>query len=356
MASFLSIVGARPQFIKLAPLSRVLRERHTEIILHTGQHYTTSMSDRLFTDLALPQPDYNLGVGSGTHGEQTARMLSGIEGVIERERPNCVIVFGDTNSTLAGALSAAKQGILTVHIEAGLRSFNRTMPEEINRIVADHVADLLFAPTPTAMLNLEKEGLAHRAHLTGDIMVDTLEENRERAVASSNVLARLNLKRGAYTLLTLHRPYNVDDPAFTPNILASLAELGDQVVFPVHPRTRAVMESVGIGEVSNTVLCEPQGYLDFVQLQANAKRIVTDSGGVQKEAYLLGVPCITVRPETEWLETVGSGWNVLADPRSPTFLQTIREFSPDSSRPPIFGVNVASRIRELLEQAVEAIL
>jgi UDP-N-acetylglucosamine 2-epimerase (non-hydrolysing) len=344
METIISVVGARPQFVKLGPLSPKIREVWREVIVHTGQHYDESMSDTFFQDLRLPEADYNLGVGSGTHGEQTGRMLPILEEVYSKERPAAVIVFGDTNSTLAGALAAVKLHIPVIHVEAGLRSYNRTMPEEINRIAADHMSDHLFAPTRTAMDNLAGEGLAGRAHLTGDIMVDALLANVEQAKQSSSVLEKLGLEPGAYVLLTLHRPYNVDDPASLQRIMEVLDALEGQVVFPVHPRTRQVMEKHGIRHGDGVRLCEPFGYVDFLSLESGAQKIITDSGGVQKEAYLLAVPCITLRPETEWVETVDGGWNVLVDPGAPDSADVIREFAPTGEPEPVFGKNVAERM------------
>jgi UDP-GlcNAc3NAcA epimerase len=348
MAKFLSIVGARPQFIKLGALSRHLRSRHTEVILHTGQHYAETMSGQFFKDLDIAPPDYNLEVGSGSHGMQTARMLSGVEEVLVAEQPDCVIVFGDTNSTLAGSLAAVKLRFPCAHVEAGLRSFNRSMPEEINRVITDHISDSLFAPTQAAVQNLEREGLSSRTFLTGDIMVDTLSENRERAAQQSDVLKRLQLGNVSYTLLTLHRPYNVDNPGYVEGVLECLAQLGDRVVFPVHPRTQRVM-GISTNLPANTLITEPFGYLDFIQLEANAKRIVTDSGGIQKEAYLLGIPCVTLRPETEWVETIHAGWNLLADPSAPGFIETVRSFDPTTDRPSVFGAHVAGQMLAILE-------
>jgi UDP-GlcNAc3NAcA epimerase len=352
---FLSIVGARPQFIKLAPLSRRLRAAgHDDRILHTGQHYSATMSERLFVDLELPEPDANLGIGSGSHGAQTGRMLEAIEASIIDMRPDAVIVFGDTNSTLAGALAAAKLGVPCAHVEAGLRSFNRSMPEELNRAVTDYLSDLLLVPTEAGMANLAREGLSERAHLVGDIMVDTLADNLPRAHARSGLLDDLGLEAKRYTLVTLHRHYNVDDPSYTPVILGKLSSLGEPVVFPVHPRTRAVMEAAGITPPPGVRMIDPCGYLDFIRLQLNAMRIVTDSGGVQKEAYLLGIPCVTVRPETEWVETVESGWNILADPRADGFVEMVRTFRPPAAHPPLFGAEVAARIVGLLERLVQS--
>ncbi len=345
-----SIVGARPQFVKLAPLSSKIRESYKEIIIHTGQHYNTYMSGSFFKDLAIPIADYNLGVGSGKHGKQTASILGGIEDVLLKEAPDCVIVFGDTNSTLAGVIAASKLHIPIIHIEAGLRSFNRKMPEEINRVVADHVSDYLFVPTQTAMENLEQEGLGSRAYLTGDIMVDALKSNLEKAKTRSAILAQLGVEPEKYYLLTLHRPYNVDDKDNIEKLLDELSFLEAPVVFPVHPRTDRIIKKYSTHVADNLKLIDPVGYLEFICLQYNANKIITDSGGIQKEAYLLGKPCITLRPETEWLETVDSGWNMLLDPATRGIAEIISSFFPDRGQPDIFGNNVAEKMVKIVTE------
>jgi len=348
----LSIVGARPQFVKLAPFAKAVQKQFGHIILHTGQHYDHDMSDLFFEDMEIPKPDINLNIGSGKHGEQTGRMFERIEATLMRENPNCVVVFGDTNSTLAGALAAAKMNIPVVHVEAGLRSFNRTMPEEINRIVADHTANYLFAPTTIAMKNLRNEGLGERSYLTGDIMVDALLDAADRAQDSS-ILDHYGLKANDYYLLTLHRPYNVDDPEKLSKILNRLSILKKQVVFPVHPRTMKMLENQNNQYISQSGkhsirFIKPAGYLDFITLQANAHKIITDSGGVQKEAYILKKPCITLRPETEWVETVEAGWNILLDPSSDFSTDVIEEFTPPTVSPAVFGENVAEKMLAIL--------
>jgi UDP-N-acetylglucosamine 2-epimerase len=311
-----TVVGARPQFVKAAPVSRVLRERHTEVLVHTGQHYDDAMSAAFFRDLEMPEPAVNLGVGSGSHAVQTAEMLRRLEPVMAEQVPDGVLVYGDTNSTLAAAIVAAKLTVADgrrpwlAHVEAGLRSFNRTMPEERNRVVADHLADLLLAPTPLAMENLHHEGLDHRAALVGDVMVDAHAWAAQR---SEDHLPHIAEAHPGYVLLTLHRAENVDDPDLLAARLAAM-ELDHPVIFPAHPRTRQVMEKAGIRPPANVSVVHPVGYLEMVALETHALAIATDSGGVQKEAYLSAVPCITLRTETEWVETVESGWNRLAGP------------------------------------------
>ncbi|MCP1715119.1 UDP-N-acetylglucosamine 2-epimerase (non-hydrolyzing) [Methanocalculus alkaliphilus] len=308
-----SIVGARPQFIKCAPVSRALRKDHQEILVHTGQHYDENMSGIFFEELSIPTPDYHLGIGSGSHGAQTGRMLAAIEEVLLKETPDMVIIYGDTNSTLAGALAAAKLHIRIAHVEAGLRSFDRSMPEEINRVLTDHASDLLFVPTENGVANLAREGIEKGVHRVGDVMVDALLFNRELA-ARSDILDRLDLKTGAYYLATVHRPSNTDDEKNLRSIMAAFAALDLPVIFPAHPRTRKFLEQYGIAgdTITNVRLIEPLPYLDMLALLGQAAAVLTDSGGVQKEAYILQVPCITLRENTEWVETVEDGWNVLA--------------------------------------------
>ena len=375
MKKVLSIVGARPQFIKLAPISRLIRsEGWREIIVHTGQHYDEHMSGAIFRDLGLSDPDYNLGVGSGGHGKQTGRMLELIEGVLEKERPDLVVVFGDTNSTVAGALTAAKMGIPSVHVEAGLRSFNRSMPEEINRIVSDHVCDWLFAPTAAAVAHLKNEGLGDKAFLTGDIMVDAVKYGRDLALERSGIMEELGLKSGAYSVLTLHRPYTVDNPEVLGHLLHELAKLREPVIFPVHPRTLKTLVTMkgapvdysrlpaegGTGSHKAALDCSgadgrirlipPVGYFDFLCLQCNAKRILTDSGGIQKEAYILRKPCVTLRPETEWVETVEAGWNLLLHPGGKELASSIYSFSPPDAQPTVFGSDVARGMVDIIRR------
>ena len=346
-----SIVGARPQFIKCAPVSRELRKEHEEILVHTGQHYDHGMSAVFFEELAIPEPDYNLGIGSGAHGRQTGAMLGAIEDVLEREEPEIVLVYGDTNSTLAGALAAAKMHVPVAHVEAGLRSFDRRMPEEVNRVLTDHASDILFCPTTTAVRNLAAEGVTEGVFLVGDVMVDAMNHNRAIAEERSRILEDAGVRPGEYLVVTVHRPSNTDSRENMAAIIGALGEAGVPVVFPVHPRTRKFLLGYDLlaAMPENIRITEPLGYLDMLRLMAHAKKILTDSGGVQKEAYMLGVPCITLRENTEWVETVEAGWNVLVGAEREGIVDVIRQFSPGFLRKRIFGEGDASlRIREIL--------
>jgi len=349
----LTIVGARPQFIKAAPVSRAVRRRHREFLLHTGQHYDQNMSQLFFDEMAIPAPDLNLEIGSGPHGEQTARMLVGIERVLQTEKPDLVMVYGDTNSTIAGALAAAKLNIPVAHVEAGLRSFNRAMPEEINRVLTDRLSDLLFCPTAAAVGHLKKEGIERGVHLTGDVMYDAALHFAALAETNSRILADLGLDNKSYLLATCHRPQNTDDPAALSAIVSALADCGEMVVFPVHPRTRGFLTSAGLDQsidrARNIRLIEAVGYLDMIQLEKHARLIVTDSGGVQKEAYFYRTPCITLRPETEWVETVADGWNVLVGADRERILSAINNLIPPVLQHDHYGDGRASEaIAEIL--------
>jgi len=333
-----TVVGARPQFIKAAPVSRVLRQHHTEVLVHTGQHYDENMSAVFFAELDLPQPDVNLGVGSGSHGAQTAAMLAGIEHVLLVEKPDRVLVYGDTNSTLAGALAAAKLHIPVAHVEAGLRSFNRVMPEEINRVLTDHISDLLFCPSQTAVDNLAAEGITRGVHLVGDVMADALLWAAERARVQSTILEQVGVQEKGYLLATVHRAENTDDPARLRTILDAFAAFDEPIVFPIHPRTQARIATLNLkSKIQNLKSIAPVGYLDMVRLEQSARMILTDSGGIQKEAYWLGVPCVTLRDETEWVETVHAGWNVLVGADTARIVAAVREFAPPKERPVLYG-------------------
>ena len=356
-----SIVGARPQFIKAAPVSRVIRPVCKEVLVHTGQHYDYGMSQVFFEELDIPTPNVNLGVGSGSHGRQTGEMLAGIEEILLAEKPDWVLVYGDTNSTLAGALAAVKLFIPVAHVEAGLRSFNRTMPEEINRVLTDHVSDLLLCPTATAVRNLAAEGIHRGVHLVGDVMYDAVLHNALIAQERSQALEAMGVRPGEYLLLTVHRPRNTDDPKRLGTILDALGQVGQPVVFLVHPRTRKMLAALRSAvqpctvdgqSPDNVLLEEPVGYLDMLMLEQHARLILTDSGGVQKEAYWFGVPCITLREETEWVETVSAGWNVLVGADGSRIAEAIAGCAPPVERPPLFGDGrAAKRIISLITEA-----
>ncbi len=325
-----TIVGARPQFIKAAVVSRALRTHPhcREILVHTGQHYDENMSEVFFSELDIPKPHINLGIGSGSHGEQTGRQLAGIESILLKEKPDWVLVYGDTNSTLAGALASAKLNIPVAHVEAGLRSFNRTIPEEINRILTDHCSTLLFAPSAAAVTYLSREGISNEKIVrTGDVMYDAALFYGNLAKERSAILRTLELTAGKYILATIHRGSNTDSPEILKSIVLSLREVSEKipVVFPVHPRTRAALGRIGVSLDASSKrghlhLIDPVGYLDMVVLEKNAAVIATDSGGVQKEAYFHQVPCVTLRTETEWVELIEEGWNVLAPSKDPDVL------------------------------------
>jgi UDP-GlcNAc3NAcA epimerase len=312
----LTVIGARPQFIKAAPVSAAFAAAGLdEVVVHTGQHYDERMSDVFFAELGMSLPSHNLGIGSGPHGQQTAAMLVGVEDIINTESPDALMVYGDTNSTIAAALAAAKLHIPVIHVEAGLRSFNREMPEEINRVVTDHLSTLLFAPTESAVKLLAAEGITAGVLLVGDVMFDATLLFAGRSPGPVSAIVELQLDEREYVLATVHRAENTDSPERLEAILSALTEIGRQmpVILPLHPRTRAI---IGDRSIDGVHLIEPVGYLEMVQLEAGAAVIVTDSGGVQKEAFFHGVPCVTVRHETEWTELVDLGWNRLAAPDS----------------------------------------
>lgn len=336
-----SIVGARPQFVKAAVVSRAVREVAREVLIHTGQHYDDAMSARFFRELEIPEPDYDLEVGSHSHGVQTALMLERIEDVLEQEVPDQVLVYGDTNSTLAGAMAAVKLRIPVGHVEAGLRSFNRRMPEEINRVLTDHISSLLFCPTDTAVENLRKEGVTDGVFMTGDVMYDALKFYLEKTPAEE-VLERRGLMSGGYLLLTVHRAESTDDPARLAAIARALSAVEEKVFFPAHPRTLKALAKNGISLGENVEVADPVGYLEMLALESRARMILTDSGGVQKEAYLVGVPCVTLRDETEWVETVETGWNILTGADREKIVQTVRTFQPPPARPDLFGDGMAA--------------
>ncbi|AKB30502.1 UDP-N-acetylglucosamine 2-epimerase [Methanosarcina siciliae T4/M] len=325
-----SILGVRPQFVKSSVVSRELRKKHEEILIHTGQHYDYQMNKVFFEQLNIPEPDYLLDIGSGSHGYQTGEMLKKIEEVLVKEKPDIVLTYGDTNSTLAGALAASKLHIKTAHVESGLRSFDKSMPEEINRTVTDHCSDILFCPTMTAVENLKKEGIEENVYLTGDVMVDSLLYNREIAENKSTIINYLGIKSKGYLIATIHRASNTDNEENLKNIVDAFSELNETIIFPLHPRTEKFLKKYGLYDrlKSSVSLIQPLGFLEFIKLMDHAKMILTDSGGVQKEAYVLKVPCVTLRENTEWVETINDGWNVLVGADKERILETVNSFSP----------------------------
>jgi UDP-N-acetylglucosamine 2-epimerase (non-hydrolysing) len=351
----LTVVGTRPQFVKAFPVSRALRERHEEVLVKTGQHYDPELSAVFFDELGIPAPDHDLQVGSGPHAVQTARMLERLGRIVDGEAPDAVLVYGDTNSTLAAALAAAKLDPPLAHVEAGLRSFDREMPEEVNRVVADHVADLLFAPSEVAVDNLAAEGVETGVHRVGDVTYDALLWAREAAADRSTVIADLDLTPDEYVLATVHRAANTDDHGRLRAIVEGLATAPLPVVLPAHPRTTAALEAADLADRAREVLTltEPQGYLDFVRLLDGAATVATDSGGVQKEAFFCRTPCVTLRDETEWVETVAAGWNRLVGADAAAIRMALADASAPDDHPTPYGDGAAAaRIREVLERAV----
>jgi UDP-N-acetylglucosamine 2-epimerase (non-hydrolysing)/UDP-GlcNAc3NAcA epimerase len=343
-----TVIGNRPQFVKAAAVSQRLRERAEEVLVHTGQHYDDELSRVFFDELQLPRPEHRLELGGGTNTGQTARMLVALEPLLADERPDAVLVYGDTNSTLAGALAGAQAGIPVAHVEAGMRSYDRAMPEELNRVLADHAASLLLCSSEAAAETLRGERVAGEVAVVGDVMVDVFSLLAPRADAAT--LERLGMEPGGYLLVTAHRAGNVDDPARLRALVDLLRGLPGPVVLPLHPRTRARLEQAGLlGSLDGVVLAPPLGYLEFTALLLGARRVLTDSGGVQKEAYLAGVPCITLRATTEWRETVEAGWNVLVDLDADAARAAL-EREPPRERPPLYGDGRAG------ERVVEALL
>ncbi len=348
----LTVVGNRPQFIKAAAVSGLLREQHDEILVHTGQHHDDSLSHVFFAELGLARPERELQISGGTNNSQTARMLAALEPLLEEVSPDAVLVYGDTNSTLAGALSAAQAGIAVVHIEAGMRSFDRSMPEERNRVLSDHLAELLLCSSDTAAANLQAESIAGRIAVVGDVMVDVALRRQPSALADSKTLARYDVQAGEYLLLTAHRAGNVDDPQRLSALLGVIEALPTPIVLPLHPRTAARLDEFGLRErltaIDGLRITEPLGYVEFSALLCQARAVLSDSGGVQKEAYLAGVPCITLRANTEWVETVQTGWNTLVDLNAAAALTALQAPLP-AERPQLYGDGHAA------ERCVQAI-
>jgi UDP-N-acetylglucosamine 2-epimerase (non-hydrolysing)/UDP-GlcNAc3NAcA epimerase len=336
----LTVVGNRPQFIKAAAVSGLLRERHEELLVHTGQHYDETLSAIFFAELGLARPERELGIGGGSNTQQTARMLAALEPLLQELAPDATLVYGDTNSTLAGALAAAQAQVPVVHVEAGMRSFDRTMPEELNRVLSDHVATLLLCASDTAAENLRAESAAGRVDVVGDVMVDVALRRQPSARADSSTLARIGVEGGEYLLLTAHRAGNVDDEARLRALVELIAALPAPVVLPLHPRTRARLADAALletlAQIDGLHLTEPLGYVEFSALLCQARAVLTDSGGVQKEAYLAGVPCVTLRANTEWVETVATGWNTLVDLDRDAARAALSS-APPAERPRLYG-------------------
>jgi UDP-N-acetylglucosamine 2-epimerase (non-hydrolysing)/UDP-GlcNAc3NAcA epimerase len=347
-----TVVGNRPQFVKAAAVSGPLRRAHEELLVHTGQHYDAELSDVFFAELGLARPDRELGIGGGSNTAQTARMLSALEPLLGAERPDAVLVYGDTNSTLAGALAAAQAGVAVVHVEAGMRSFDRAMPEELNRVLSDHLATLLLCASQTAAENLHAESVQGRVEVVGDVMVDVALARQPAARADTRTLAAYGVEAGGYLLLTAHRAGNVDDPERLRALVELIEALPGAVVLPLHPRTRARLVQAGLLDALERLpgvrLCHPLGYAEFSALLCQARAVLTDSGGVQKEAYLAGVPCVTLRANTEWVETVASGWNTLVDLDRDAALRALAA-APPRERPELYGDGHAA------ERCVQAI-
>ncbi len=342
-----SVVGARPQFVKLAPLHKAIIVDHRHIIVHTGQHYDYKMSQSFFEELHIPDPDYNLGVGSGCQGAQTGKMMEELEKVFMDDRPEVVVVYGDTNTTLAAAIVAAKMCLPLVHVEAGLRSYRKGMPEEINRVVTDHLSNLLLCPSAPSVRNLEKEGITDGVAIVGDAMTECLLSIKDRLDDATP--ERFGVKKGEYVLATIHRQENADSQENMSMIVAAMCDYGENVVLPLHPRTAKNIKAWGLmdrlSRSGNVKVLEPLDFLSFTAMERHAKKIMTDSGGVQKEAYFWGVPCVTVRDETEWTETLEGGWNVLTGASRERILEALDRPYPESGRPVVYGdAHVSSRI------------
>jgi UDP-GlcNAc3NAcA epimerase len=347
-----TVVGNRPQFIKAAAVSGPLRERHEEILVHTGQHYDDSLSRVFFAELGLASPDRELGIGGDSNTSQTARMLAALEPLLRELAPDAALVYGDTNSTLAGALAAAQAGVAVIHVEAGMRSFDRTMPEELNRVLTDHLGDLLLCPSDTAAANLHAESVAGSVRVVGDVMVDVAMRRQPGARADEQTVRAHGLKSGGYLLLTAHRAGNVDDRDRLTALVKLIEALGMPVLFSLHPRTRARLTGAGLmgrlERIAGLQITEPLGYVEFSALLCNARAVLTDSGGVQKEAYLAGVPCVTLRANSEWVETVATGWNTLVDLDASAALTALAS-PPPAERPQLYGDGHAA------ERCVQAI-
>ena len=351
-----TVVGNRPQFVKAAAVSPPLRERHEEVLIHTGQHHDAALSAIFFEELGVPAPEHSLEISGGSNSSQLARMLAALEPLLESIAPDVVLLYGDTNSTLAGALAAAGDGTPVVHVEAGMRSFSRSEPEERNRVLTDQLAALLLCSNAAAVENLEREAVPGRAVVVGDVMLDVALATRERALERTALLDRLGVVSGDYVLATAHRAANVDDAEALERLVSLLEAVAEPVVLPVHPRTRARLERYGLAEraAAAATLTPPLGYLDFAALLHNARAVLTDSGGVQKEAYLAGVPCVTMRERTEWTDTIATGWNTLVGLDADRAVAALAS-PPPRERPPLWGEpGAGSRVVAAIEDYAAA--
>ncbi len=348
----LSVVGARPEFIQAMPVSRAVRVDHQEILVHTGQHYDYKMSQTFFDELDIPAPDYNLEVGSGSQSRQTADMMVRLEEVFLKEQPDLAIIRGDTNSTLAAALVTSKLNVPFAHIEAGERSFNRGMPEEVNRLVADRLANLHFCVSQVGVQNLFTEGITDSVHWAGDVMLDALIHARPIARTRSGILDQLGIEPKKFSLVTIHRAMNTDNPARLQQIISALNLISETVILPIHPRTQKTLSSLDMQLASHVRIIEPVGYFDMLTLEENARLIATDSGGVQREAYYMSIPCLTLRDETEWGATIETGWNKLVGADQQSIVENWHSFVPPVEHPAIYGLgNAGQRIAEILNSS-----
>lgn len=353
-----SIVGARPQFIKAVLISKEFRKNHQELLVHTGQHYDKELSKIFFDELDIPKPDYNLSIGSNSHARQTGKMMISIEEVLVAEKPDIVLVYGDTNSTLAGALAAVKLHIPVAHVEAGPRFFDKSVPEEVNRILTDHISTFLFAPTQTAVDNLKREGVKEGVYLTGDVMLDSFVYFSKVAQRNSKILGKLNLRKGEYLLATIHRARNTEIKENLSNLVSAFISINERIVFPVHPRTEKYLKRYGLysklKDAPNIMLVQPVGYLDSIILTRNARRVLTDSGGLQKEAYFSKVPCITLDEATGWPETVADGWNTLVGSDKDKIIEAVSHLQPEGRQRDVFGDGkAAEKIVEIIDGGLE---
>jgi len=341
LKKILTVVGARPQFIKIAPVSKILRKHFSETLVHTGQHYDIQMSEVFFKELNIPIPDINLNVGSGSHAKQTSDIIQGIENILIEKKPDLLLVYGDTNSTLAAALAAVKLHIPIAHVEAGLRDIDLFQPEEVNRRLTDVVSDYLFTPSLSASENLYKENIYNGVYFVGDVMYDAIIQNQKKAEDCSSILKDYNLIPNEYYLATIHRPHNTDNPNVLRSIINAFNKLDKLVLFPVHPRTQKVINSMELN-YSNLIVTIPLGYYDFLKAELNAYKIITDSGGVQKEAYLINKPCVTIDYTSPWLETFTDGWNILSGPNTEEIIDAVSQSNGSTNHSDWYGDGHAS--------------